>query len=94
VFEALSGRGVPTVICTGGGHPGGRTPAPHEPLVALSKPVLLGRLIGELRKVIAFTGLGSQSKGGLPALGPAADVLASRVAFHNSGSAGHDAVSR
>jgi DNA-binding NtrC family response regulator len=51
VLEALSARGVPTVIYSGGVVPDDvRQRHPH--LVALSKPVLPARLIGELRKVI------------------------------------------
>jgi DNA-binding NtrC family response regulator len=51
VLEALSARGVPTVIYSGGVVPDDVRQR-HSHLVALSKPVLPARLIGELRKVI------------------------------------------
>ncbi len=51
VLEALSARGVPTVLYTGGTVPE-HVRHRHPELIALSKPVLPARLIGELRKVI------------------------------------------
>jgi DNA-binding NtrC family response regulator len=51
VLEALSARGVPTVVYTGGIVPDDVRQR-HPELIALSKPVLPARLIGELRKVI------------------------------------------
>jgi DNA-binding NtrC family response regulator len=51
VLEALSARGIPTVVYTGGMVPD-HVRLRHPELVALSKPVLPARLIGELRKVI------------------------------------------
>jgi DNA-binding NtrC family response regulator len=51
ILEALSARGVPTVVCTGGVVPEDVRHR-HPDLVALSKPVLPARLIGELRKAI------------------------------------------
>jgi DNA-binding NtrC family response regulator len=51
ILEALSARGIPTVIYTGGVVPEDVRHR-HPDLVALSKPVLPARLIGELRKAI------------------------------------------
>ena len=51
VLEALSARGVPTLLYTGGPVPE-QVRQRHPDLIALSKPVLPARLIGELRKVI------------------------------------------
>ena len=51
VLEALSARGVPTVVYTGGAVPEDVRQR-HPDLVALAKPVLPARLIGELRKAI------------------------------------------
>jgi DNA-binding NtrC family response regulator len=51
VLEALSARGIPTVVYTGGMVPD-HVRLRHPELVALSKPVLPARLIGELRKVM------------------------------------------
>ena len=51
VLEALSARGVPTVVYTGSLVPDDVRQR-HPELIALSKPVLPARLIGELRKVI------------------------------------------
>jgi CheY-like chemotaxis protein len=51
ILESLSARGVPTVVYTGGNVPEDVRQR-HPDLVALSKPVLPARLIGELRKVI------------------------------------------
>ncbi|MGF9762490.1 response regulator [Microvirga sp. 0TCS3.31] len=51
ILEALSARGVPTVIYTGGVIPEDVRHR-HPDLIALSKPVLPARLIGELRKAI------------------------------------------
>lgn len=51
ILETLSARGVPTVIYTGGNVPADVLER-HPDLVALTKPVLPARLIGELRKVI------------------------------------------
>jgi DNA-binding NtrC family response regulator len=56
ILEALSARGIPTVIYTGGVVPEDVRHR-HPDLVALSKPVLPARLIGELRKVIGTSGL-------------------------------------
>jgi len=52
VLEALSARGIPTVIYTGGAVPEDVRQR-HPDLIALSKPVLPARLIGELLKVMA-----------------------------------------
>jgi DNA-binding NtrC family response regulator len=55
VLEALNARGIPTVL-----YPGGVVPENvrqrHPDLVALSKPVLPARLLGELRKLIGASG--------------------------------------
>jgi CheY-like chemotaxis protein len=51
VLEALSARGIPTVVYTGGVVPEDVRQR-HPDLLALSKPVLPARLIGELRKLI------------------------------------------
>ena len=51
ILETLSARGIPTVIYTGGVVPEDVRQR-HPDLVALSKPVLPARLIGELRKAI------------------------------------------
>ena len=51
VLEALNARGIPTVVYSGGAIPGDVRQR-HPDLIALSKPVLPARLIGELRKVI------------------------------------------
>jgi DNA-binding NtrC family response regulator len=51
ILEALSARGIPTVIYTGGVVPEDVRQR-HPNLIALSKPVLPARLIGELRKAI------------------------------------------
>ena len=51
VLEALSARGIPTVVYTGSAVPED-VRRRHPNLIALSKPVLPARLIGELRKVI------------------------------------------
>jgi DNA-binding NtrC family response regulator len=51
ILEALSARGIPTVIYTGGLVPED-VRRRHPDLIALSKPVLPARLIGELRKAI------------------------------------------
>jgi DNA-binding NtrC family response regulator len=51
ILETLSARGIPTVIYTGGVVPEDVRQR-HPDLVALSKPVLTARLIGELRKAI------------------------------------------
>jgi DNA-binding NtrC family response regulator len=50
ILEALSARGIPTVIYTGGVVP--EDVRRHPDLIALSKPVLPAWLIGELRKAI------------------------------------------
>jgi DNA-binding NtrC family response regulator len=55
VLEALSARGIPTVVYSGGAIPEDVRQR-HPDLVALSKPVLPARLIGELRKVIRPSG--------------------------------------
>jgi DNA-binding NtrC family response regulator len=52
VLEALSARGVPTVVYSGGAVPEDVRQR-HPDLIALSKPVLPARLIGELRRVMA-----------------------------------------
>jgi CheY-like chemotaxis protein len=51
VLEALSARGIPSVVYTGGAVPEDVRQR-HTDLIALSKPVLPARLIGELRGVI------------------------------------------
>src|ERR687890_2665473 len=51
ILEALSARGIPTVIYTGGVIPEDVRQR-HPDLIALSKPVLPARLIGELRRAI------------------------------------------
>jgi DNA-binding NtrC family response regulator len=56
VLEALSARGIPTVGYTGGAVPED-VHQRHPELIALAKPVLPARLIGELRKVIEASGL-------------------------------------
>jgi DNA-binding NtrC family response regulator len=55
ILEALSARGIPTVIYTGGVVPEDVRQR-HPNLIALSKPVLPARLIGELRKAIGTSG--------------------------------------
>ncbi len=55
VLEALSARGIPTMVYTGGVVPEGIRQR-HPDLVALSKPVLPARLVGELRKLIGTSG--------------------------------------
>jgi len=55
VLEALSARGVPTVVYTGGAVPEDVRQR-HPELIALAKPVPPARLIGELRKVIKASG--------------------------------------
>jgi len=54
ILEALSARGIPTVIYTGGVVPEDVRHR-HPDLIALSKPVLPARLIGELRKAIGIS---------------------------------------
>ena len=61
ILEALSARGIPTVIYTGGVVPEDVRQR-HPNLIALSKPVLPARLIGELRKAIG-TSRPSRSQG-------------------------------
>ena len=56
VLEALSARGIPTVVYTGGVVPEDVRQR-HPDLLALSKPVLPARLIGELRKLIGSSRL-------------------------------------
>jgi DNA-binding NtrC family response regulator len=51
ILEALSARGIPTVIYTGGTVPEDVRHR-HPDLIALAKPVLPARLIVELRKAI------------------------------------------
>jgi DNA-binding NtrC family response regulator len=51
ILEALSARGIPTVVYTGGVVPEDVRHR-HPDLIALSKPVLPARLMGELRKAI------------------------------------------
>jgi DNA-binding NtrC family response regulator len=51
ILEALSARGIPAVVYTGGTVPEDLRRR-HPDLVALTKPVLPARLIGELRKAI------------------------------------------
>ena len=55
ILEALSARGIPTVVYTGGSVPEDVRQR-HPELVALAKPVLPARLIGELRKIIEASG--------------------------------------
>lgn len=55
VLEALSARGIPTVVYTGGVVPEDIRHR-HPDLIALFKPVLPARLIGELRKAIGTSG--------------------------------------
>ena len=55
ILEALSARGIPAVVYTGGVVPEDIRHR-HPDLVALSKPVLPARLIGELRKAIGTSG--------------------------------------
>jgi DNA-binding NtrC family response regulator len=55
VLEALNARGIPTVVYTGSAVPDDVRQR-HPDLIALSKPVLPARLIGELRKVIGKSG--------------------------------------
>ena len=55
ILEALSARGIPTVVYTGGVVPEDVRQR-HPDLIALSKPVLPARLIGELRKAIGSSG--------------------------------------
>ncbi|WP_230534368.1 response regulator [Microvirga roseola] len=55
VLETLSARGIPTVVYTGGAVPEDVRQR-HPNLIALAKPVLPARLIGELRKVIGASG--------------------------------------
>jgi CheY-like chemotaxis protein len=55
VLEALSARGVPTVVYTGSAVPEDVRQR-HPELIALAKPVPPARLIGELRKVIKASG--------------------------------------
>jgi DNA-binding NtrC family response regulator len=55
VLEALNARGSPTVVYTGSAVPDDVRQR-HPDLIALSKPVLPARLIGELRKVIGKSG--------------------------------------
>ncbi len=50
VLEALSARGVPTVVYTGGEVPPSVRKR-HPDLIALAKPVRPARLIAELRRV-------------------------------------------
>ena len=54
VLEALSARGIPSLIYTGGSVPDDVRQR-HPDLVALSKPVPPARLIGELRRLLAGT---------------------------------------
>jgi CheY-like chemotaxis protein len=61
VLEALSARGIPTMVYTGGVVPEGIRQR-HPDLVALSKPVLPARLVGELRKLIGTTGRRSSQR--------------------------------
>ncbi|GEO18637.1 hypothetical protein MAE02_63330 [Microvirga aerophila] len=51
VLEALSARGVPTVVYTGSAIPEDVRKR-HPDLITLSKPVLPARLIGELRRLM------------------------------------------
>jgi len=55
VLEALSARGIPTVVYTGGAVPEDVRQR-HPGLVALANPVLPARLIGALRKIIKASG--------------------------------------
>jgi DNA-binding NtrC family response regulator len=56
VLEALSARGIPSVVYTGGVVPEDVRQR-HPDLLALSKPVHPARLIGELRKLIGSSRL-------------------------------------
>ncbi|WP_201863438.1 hypothetical protein [Microvirga soli] len=56
VLEALSARGIPAVIYTGGVIPEDVRRRPHD-LIALSKPVLPACLSCELRKAIGTSEL-------------------------------------
>ncbi len=58
VLEALNARGVPTVVYTGAAVPEDVRQR-HPDLIALTKPVLPARLIGELRRVIGNSRLHS-----------------------------------
>jgi CheY-like chemotaxis protein len=55
ILEALRARGIPTMVYTGGVVPADVRQR-HPELIALSKPVLPARLIGELRKIIGTSG--------------------------------------
>lgn len=55
VLEALSARGIPTVVYTGSAVPDDIRQR-HPDGIALSKPVLPARLVGELRKVMGTSG--------------------------------------
>jgi DNA-binding NtrC family response regulator len=55
ILEALTARGIPTVLYTGGAVPEDVRQR-HPDLIALSKPVLPARLLGELRKLIGAAG--------------------------------------
>jgi DNA-binding NtrC family response regulator len=55
VLEALTARGIPTVLYTGGAVPE-NVRRRHPDLIARSKPVLPARLLGELRKLIGASG--------------------------------------
>lgn len=52
ILEALSARGIPTVVYTGGAVPADVRQRQPD-LIALSKPVLPARLVGELRKLMS-----------------------------------------
>ncbi|MCB5176589.1 MULTISPECIES: response regulator [Microvirga] len=51
VLEALSARGIPTLVYTGGAVPDDVRQR-HPDLIALSKPVPPAKLIGELRRLL------------------------------------------
>jgi DNA-binding NtrC family response regulator len=65
ILELLSARGVPTVVYTGGVVPADVRQR-HPDLIALSKPVLPARLIGELRKIMENSGVSKSRSGALP----------------------------
>jgi CheY-like chemotaxis protein len=56
ILEALSARGIPTMVYTGSAVPADVRQR-HPDLIAISKPVLPARLIGELRKIIGNSGV-------------------------------------
>jgi DNA-binding NtrC family response regulator len=63
VLEALSARGIPSLVYTGGSLPEDVRQR-HPDLVALSKPVAPARLIGELRRLLGGTAAARPPGGG------------------------------